>query len=134
MIDEKIKRLLRAFPHSYVMHIAEFPEFIASNKGNQYFCLDGVYSLNCLQQKVISNLSRGACKTIVSSRKKENEEFYKFMLNGINTFLETEFTHEDIERIYTHFGNGCNSHICFQFVNDNFDMDIIDELERRAND
>jgi len=131
MINEHVKKLLRAFPNSYINHNCEF---IASNTGNQYFSLDGIYSDNELKYKVISNLSRGACRTIVSSRKKENEEFYKFMLNGINTFLETEFTHEDMERIYTQFGNGLNSLYCFGFVNDNFNMNIIDNLERRKYD
>ena len=131
MINEHVKKLLRAFPNSYINHNCEF---IASNTGNQYFSLDRIHSLSVLQQRVISSLSRGACKAEPRSTKKKNNEFHTFMLNGINAFLETEFTHEDIERFYTHFGNGCNSHICFQFVNDNFDMSIIDDLEGSEND
>ena len=131
MINEHVKKLLRAFPNSYINHNCEF---IASNTGNQYFSLDRIHSLSVLQQRVISSLSRGACKAEPRSTKKKNNEFHTFMLNGINTFLETEFTHEDMERIYTQFGNGLNSLYCFGFVNDNFNMNIIDNLERRKYD
>ena len=56
-------------------------------------------------------------------------EFHKFMLDGINAFLNTNFTEDDMDLIYTYLGNDCNRKLCEDFVNSNYDMNILKERE-----
>ena len=46
------------------------------------------------------------------------------MLVGINKYLGTNFTKEDIEIIYTYLGNACHHEKTLEFVRSGFNMDI----------
>ena len=49
------------------------------------------------------------------------------MLNGINDFLETRFSVEDIEEIYTYLGNRVNHKKTVRFVESGYDMAVFKE-------
>ena len=124
MTAEEMK-LLKAFPNSFINNNSEF---IASNTGNQYFrledCKEGTLDI---RRKVVSWFSRGACKTEPYRSKKKIDEFHKFMLDGINKFLGTEFTNENMELIYTRLGNDCNKELCEKFITSGYDMNILED-------
>lgn len=47
--------------------------------------------------------------------------------NGINKLLDTKFTPEDMEYIYTNLGNGINHELCMKFVKSGYDLKVIEE-------
>lgn len=116
------KHLMKCFPNSF---INEKGEFVAHRDANEYFLLDNCETETDVKFKVLAWLSRAAYKTEPYLTKKKNEKFHEFMLKGINKFLSTNFTPEDMELIYTYFGNGCNRNMCYAFILNDYDMEII---------
>lgn len=51
----------------------------------------------------------------------------KRRLDGINKLLDTKFTPEDMEYIYTNLGNGINHELCMKFVKSGYDLKVIEE-------
>lgn len=121
------EKLMKSFPNSF---INEYGEFVADNKANQFFTICVCETERDVIHKVISWLSRGAYKTEVYSTKKKNDEFHEFMLNGVNKFLGTSFTYDDMYYIYSYFGNDCNKELCEKFIDHNYDMQIIYDYMR----
>lgn len=113
MVDwEIVERLMRSFPNSF---INQNGEFIAHAKGNEYFILKNCQTELDVQCKVLEWLSRAAYKTL-HFKERENRAFHKFMLDGINAFLGTSFTPDDMDQIYTYLGNACNHEKTVRFV------------------
>lgn len=117
-----IKRLMGCFPRSV---INQDGEFIAHIQSNQYFILHDCETELDVKCKVLEWFSRSAYKTEPYGIKKRNDMFHKFMLNGINQFLGTEFTKDDIEVIYTYLGNACNHEKTIRFIESGYDMSIL---------
>jgi len=111
--------LLKAFPRSF---INEFGEFIAHDKANEYFILKNCANDLDIKCKVLEWLSRGASKTAPFRTNKKNEEFNNFMLSGINEFLCTEFTREDMRDIYSTLGNCVNHEKTIEFIESGYDF------------
>lgn len=123
MVDVIItKRLAAAFPESFIN--CSF-EFIAHEKANEYFILRDCETELDVKCKVLEWLSRGAHATMPFNGDNKNKEFHRFMLNGINSFLETNFTEADIEIIYTRLGNRVNHSLTIEFVNSGYNMAIL---------
>lgn len=126
MVDSLVTRkLAKAFPDSFINTSLEF---IAHERANEYFRLEDCESEFDVKCKVLEWLSRGAHETCPFNTNLKNERFHNFMLNGINDFLGTDFTEEDISVIYDHLGNRVNHKLTEQFVNSGYDMSL---LERR---
>ena len=123
------KKLMRCFPNSFINYMGEF---VAHREANEYFILDNCKDELEVKCKVLAWFSRGAHKTAPFGERK-NKEFHKFMLDGINKFLNTNFTEEDMDLIYTYLGNDCNRKLCEDFVNSGFDMNILREKEVKNN-
>lgn len=70
--------------------------------------------------KIIENCSRLASKGYSKPLRKEH-------LDGINKLLDTNFTQEDMEYIYTYLGNGIKHELCMKFVQSGYDLGVIDE-------
>lgn len=119
---EVIQKLCSSFNRSFINGEGEF---IAHVKGNQYFILRTCETELDAKCKVLEWFSRGAYKTEPYGSKKKNDEFHAFMLNGINQFLGTEFTEEDMEVIYTYLGNACNHEKTIGFIECGYDMNIL---------
>lgn len=125
MTDTELK-LLKSFPRSFINGNGEF---IAHGKANEYFVLHNCkddFEINC---KVLEWLSRASCKTEPYYQNKKNTEFHRFMLNGINAFLGTDFSSENMELIYTKLGNNCNRPLCEKFVASGYDMKILEDKQ-----
>ena len=123
MVDVIItKRLAAAFPKSFINCNLEF---IAHAKANEYFILRDCETELDVKCKILEWLSRGAFKTQPFDSNKKNKEFHKFMLNGINSFLETDFTTADMEIIYQQLGNCVRHSLTIEFVNSGYNMAIL---------
>ena len=127
---EMAKRLMECFPNSFINHLGEF---IAHRYANEYFILNNCESELDVKCKVLEWFSRSAYKTEPYRTERNNREFHRFMLNGINAFLQTEFTEDDMEIIYTYLGNSCNHPKTVKFIESGYDMNIF-ERDGESND
>lgn len=121
------KKLMNCFPNSFINSKGEF---IAHREANEYFNLDNCNDELEVKCKVLAWFSRGAHKTAPFGKRK-NEIFHKFMLDGINSFLGTDFTSEDMDLIYTYLGNDVNRDLTIKFINSGYDMAVIDKTAER---
>lgn len=121
MTDTELK-LLKSFPGSF---IGINGTFVADKSGVSCFnladCKDNI-EIKC---KVLEWCSRAAFKSEPYKWRSKNAELHGFMLKGINDFLETDFSPEDIELIYTKLGNNCNRPLCEKFVMSGYDMEVL---------
>ncbi len=108
-------RLRAAFPKCFVN--ASF-EFIAHPARNSYIMLDGVETELELNAKIIEWFSREAVKG--GSRQSQ-----AYHMGGINSFLGTSFTREEMEQIYTYLGNSVNHGKTLRFIESGYDMSTL---------
>lgn len=120
------RKLVQAFPQSYINYNLEF---IAHEEANEYFRIEDCENEFDVKCKVLEWLSRGAYKTCPFSSDVKNKRFHNFMLYGINDFLETDFTEDDMEIIYTYLGNRCNHERTVKFIESGYNMAILKEGE-----
>ena len=123
MVDSNItKRLSAAFPKSFINCSLEF---IAHRTANEWFRLEDCETELDVQCKVLEWLSRGAYKTEPFATDRKNKDFHTFMLNGINKYLGTNFTEEDIAIIYQELGNRVRHPLTVEFVNSGYDISVL---------
>ena len=120
--NEIIENLMFCFPNSFINHNNEF---IAHRRANAYFLLSNCETELDIKCKVLEWLSRYAYKAQPYGSDYKNEQFHNFMLNGINNFLGTEFTKDDIEIIYTYLGNCCNHKRTIRFIESDYDLSVL---------
>ena len=125
---EEMKKLMRCFPNSFINYQGEF---IAHSFANIYFRFDVCETEEDVKFKILSWFSRAEFKSEPYRTKKKNDEFHEFMLKGINEYLQTEFSEEDMEDIYTYFGNECNAKQCRDFIRHGYNMYILRALKAR---
>lgn len=121
-----IQKLMNSFPKSI---INQNGEFIAHIKANEYFILRDCETELDVKCKVLEWLSRSAHKGIPYSQEWRNKKFRKFMLDGINMFLHTDFSFDDMEDIYTYLGNACNHKRTIDFIENGYDMKFFERLK-----
>lgn len=121
-------RLLADFDGSF---FNERDEFIAHRYSNTYFIFANCESEEGVKCKVLEWLSRSAHKGIPYSQEWRNKKFRQFMLDGINMFLNTKFSFDDMEVIYTYLGNACNHNRTLEFIRSGYDMHYFDNLIKR---
>lgn len=122
-IQDVIDRLIFCFGGSFVN---QQNKFIAHKEANQYFRLEDCKTELSVKCKVLEWFSRAAFKTAPFETEEENDEFHEFILNGINEFLGTEFTEDDIETIYIHIGNSINHQKTLEFIESGYNFSILD--------
>lgn len=114
--DRKIRdRLRQAFPRYFVN--SNF-ELIIYPPRNIYFLLEDIHTEIELNAKVLEWLSREASKSI-------SRQSQKYHLNGINAFLGTNFTQDEMRIIYTYLGNRCNHELTLQFIESGYDLSVL---------
>lgn len=111
------RKIQRAFPRAYVS--MNF-ELILVPRTNTYINLNHCSTPDEFKAEVIEDVSRFAFKGFTKPLCKEH-------LDGINKLLDTDFTPEEIEYIYTNLGNGINHELCMKFVQSGCDLGVIDE-------
>ena len=112
-MKEAREKLLECFPGSF---INEMDEFIAHPRTNQYFILRDCKTVEAVEAKVLEYLSRAAFKSQPYSQEWRNRRLHEFMLAGINAFLDTDFSHEDMELIYTYMGSGIDHDMSMKWL------------------
>lgn len=117
-----IQRLKCCFKGSFINGVGEF---IAYQKANEYFILVTCETELDVKCKVLEWFSRGTFKTQRFDSDLENDEYHAFMLNGVNQFLGTEFTEDDMEVIYVYLGNACNHDKTIRFIESGYDMSVL---------
>lgn len=115
-------KLLSCFKKSF---FNDRDEFIAHKYSNTYFIFSNCKSDAEVTCKVLEWFSRPASKGIPYNQEWRNKKFRQFMLDGINQYLNTNFSFEDMIIIYTYLGNCCNRTKTLQFINSNYDMNIL---------
>ena len=119
---EVAKKLMRCFSRSFINYRGEF---IAHEKSNTYFILDSCEDEQEVNCKVLERLSRAAYKTAPFRTTKLNNELHQFILDGINSFLGTDFTFDDMDLIYTYLGNAVNRDLTIKFVESGYSIEVL---------
>lgn len=120
---EARKALLQSFPGSF---INSRDEFIAHVKANEYILLADCETPEDIECKVLEWFSRAAFKSHPYSQEWRNRKFHTSMLNGINTFLDTGFSPEDMEIIYQKLGNRIRHELTVGFVEHGKDIEWLE--------
>lgn len=120
-----ILKLMHCFPGS---KINQFGEFIAHEKGNAYFNLKNCKSELDIKCKILEWFSRDAYKAEPFRQKAKNDKFHEFMLDGINKYLATDFTHDDMELIYCKLGNAVNHELTVRFIESGFVLSVLRKM------
>lgn len=114
--NESIRgRFTAAFPKFYINHNLEA---IVHPRRNSYFLLTDVHTEKDLIAKILEWLSREASKSIT-------KESQKYHLDGINAYLGTNFSQEDMVQIYTYLGNRCNHKKTLRFIESGYDLSVL---------
>lgn len=125
MVNEEIlKKLFKAFPYAIINRSLEFVAE-PNPKVNSYFALSGVETDQQVQCKLLEWLSREASSSLHYKGDIYNARVHEYHRDGINSFLGTNFTHEDMELIYSKLGNGLNRELTIKFIQGGFDMKIL---------
>ena len=124
--EEARRALLASFPGSF---IKDRDEFIAHPRTNQYFLLGDCKTPEDIEAKVIEWLSRAAFKTAPYSQEWRNRKLHEFILAGINAFLDTGFTEDDMAVIYQHLGNAIRHDLTMEFIRHDMDVAWLKEAE-----
>ena len=111
-----MQRLYKAFPKA---HINMLLEIIIYPARNTYFSVSDVETELELKAKVLEWLSREACKSI-------SRQSQKYHLEGINRFLATDFSRDQMELIYTYLGNRCNHEKTLRFITSGYDLSVLE--------
>lgn len=117
--SEVRSRLLKAFPKFYIN--SRF-ECIIYPPRNSYFLMADIQTETELDAKILEWLSREASKSI-------DPKSQVYHLNGINTFLGTSFTQEDMSEIYTYLGNRCDHAKTIHFIESGYDLAVLLQKE-----
>ena len=127
-MEEVRAALLQSFPGSF---INSRDEFIAHEKANEYICLNDCKSPEEIECKVLEWFSRAAFKSQPYSQEWRKRKFHAFMLDGINAFLDTNFSGNDMDIIYQKLGNGIRHELTVEFVKRGKDMKWLAEVDAR---
>lgn len=122
--DEVVFELFNAFPGAFIYYNGEI---IVHKAANSYFILKDCTSRLDVKCKVLEWLSRDAFKSEPFNSAKKNLRLHETMLHGINVFLGTNFSYEDMETIYTYLGNCCNHARTLRFIQSGYDVSMLEE-------
>ena len=121
-----IKRLGICFPGWFINNQGEF---IAHQKANVYFNISTCENEMDIKCKILEWFSRPACKSTPFRRAVDNTALHTFFLNGINEYLDTTFSVEDMREIYTYLGNACDHQKTIRFIESGYDMTVLEEQD-----
>ena len=117
-----LMRLLECFPGS---KLNSKGEFIVDERNNIYFILKNCETDLDVKCKVLEWVSRSASSAIPYKTEKKNKRYNDAMRKYINHFLDTDFSQEEMEDIYTYLGNACDHKKTIRFIESGYDMQIL---------
>jgi len=114
--------LMESFPNSF---FNDRDEFIAHLKSNQYIILSNCKDELDVKCKLLEWFSRPAHKTAPYSKDWRNDRFHTLMLDGVNKFLSTNLSKEQISVVYGVLGNAINHEKTIEFIKSDYNMAIL---------
>lgn len=54
-----------------------------------------------------------------------NQKYRNRMLDGINAYMGTEFSRDEMLEIYTYLGNACDHEKTIRFIQNNYDFSVL---------
>ena len=129
--QDVLKDLFRAFPDAIINRNLEFVAD-PQRRVNSYFRLDNCDSRMDARCKVLEYLSREAYKSQHFDAEWRNRQVHDYHRKGINAFCGTNFSHDDMEIIYTYLGNGVNRKKTLAFIYSGYNLAVLEE--RKTNE
>ena len=126
MTIENVMKVLKCFPRSYMNYSGDC---ILCEKGNVYFTVKNCETEPDIKCKLLEWCSRSAAKGEPYRTEKKNIEFRQSITNGINIYLGTNFTVEDMYWIYDKLGNAVNHQLTLDFIASGYDMEFLKRSE-----
>ncbi|KAE8560252.1 hypothetical protein BJH92_10085 [Paenibacillus polymyxa] len=111
-----IGHALHLFPKSFINHNNEI---ILEPRNNVYFSLNEVNTELDFKCKMFAWLSRPIAKEL-------NKYWAPRVLDSFNQLLRTNFTKDDMYKIYDRLGNDINLKLTIQFIESNYDLTLLD--------
>lgn len=123
-----LNRLFTAFPNAIIN--GNF-EFVAEPhiRVNSYFRLEDCETEVDVEAKLLEWLSREAHKSLHFDADWRNKMNWRYHLNGINSFLGTNFNLFDMNKIYTYLGNRCNHEKTLRFIRSGYSMEVLTDAD-----
>lgn len=110
-----INRALHIFPKSF---INRNNEIILEPKNNVYFRLEDVDTELDFKCKMFAWLSRPISKGL-------NRYWSSKVLSSFNSLLGTNFTKEEMYKIYDRLGNDVNKRLTIRFIESGYDLTLL---------
>lgn len=127
-IKDFLIKIMSAFPHSLIKYYVYGGfEMILDSESKFFFSLENIDSDCELIRRLISSVSR-CYKTEPYEKEWRNKKYQTELMTSFNKVLETNFTEDDFEYIYTYLGNGCNKPIAIKFIESGCDLNILKQL------
>lgn len=120
---ESVRTALKRLKGSFINHNNEI---ILIPKYNVYTLLDDVQTDEDFKVKLCEWFSRDCCCALRYSQKKRLEKYWQENTDAFNFICGTNFTVDDMNNIYTFFGNGIKHTLAQEFVKSGFDLSVID--------
>lgn len=121
MFDE-IFNVMKCFPNSYINRRGEL---ILADKGNVYFTAKNCNTQKDIICKLLEWCSRPIAKGAPYRQEKRNKEWRESLLMGLNKYLATKFTQEDMYWIYDKLGNGVDHNLTLKFIASEYDLNLV---------
>ena len=130
MIDE-IFIVMKNFPNSFINSCGEL---IISEKGNVYFTATNCKTKEDIICKLLEWCSRPLAKGEPYTSNKRNTEWRNSLIYGLNNYLDTHFTSDDMYWIYDKLGNAINHELTLKFINSGYDLSLIKPIDTEVTD
>jgi hypothetical protein len=111
-----INHALQAFPKSFINHSNEI---ILEPKNNVYFRLEDVNTELDFKCKMFAWVSRPIAKGL-------NKYWSPRVLQSFNELLGTNFTKDEMYKIYDRLGNDVNLQLTIRFIESNYDFALLE--------
>ena len=115
----ELKKLLNCFPESYINHSLEV---ILIPKTNTCFSLVGCGTKRDIIAKVLMWCTRDISKGCPYEYHKRNIRFYVENKERLEKYLGKKI---NVDVVYQRLGNGINKELTHQFIDSDFDMDLL---------
>ena len=115
----ELNKLLNCFPDSYINHNLEV---ILIPKTNTYFSLVGCGTKRDIIAKVLMWCTRDIAKANPYNQHKRNIMFYVENKERLEKYLGKNI---NVGVVYHHLGNGINKELTYQFIDSDFDMNLL---------
>lgn len=126
-MTEILERLKKSFPEGYVDLSNCFVAHRNAHRsfGRVYLDLNIYKTPTELLAGTIEELSYDCFKASPFKNPAANEKFHEYMREGMNAFLQTNFSRQEIQKIHYQLGYGINHKLTLDFIRSGYDLHIL---------